>query len=381
MIRKLLIRLSSLKIAVFTLFSLFVLVFIGTISQVDLGIYYAQKKYFQSFFVFHSFGSLSLPIFPGGALLGWLFSINLIAALFVRFKWKVKNLGLLIMHIGLLVLIIGSGIASAITTESQMPIREGETLSYSQHLRYSEIVFTDTSHPDHDREITIPESLFKKGGYISDPQLPFDIRIDRQFTNAQLIVKTGQVPGFSDDITQGVGKNLEVKPLPIFVRDDLRNNTTLVVSLFDKEKQSLLGAWLLSLDLPNPQTIPDSSFMLSLRPQRFYNEYSLTLLDFKHDLYPGTDIPKNFSSNVRILNPDSGEDRTHLIYMNHPLRMDGKTYYQASYADENTISIFQVVDNPLWQLPYIACILITVGMTYLFLAHFIAFLRKRSQHA
>jgi hypothetical protein len=54
--------------------------------------------------------------------------------------------------------------------------------------------------------------------------------------------------------------------------------------------------------------------------------FSLRLLEFKHDKYPGTDIPKNFSSRVRLQRPDTGEDREVLIFMNNPLRYAGSRF-------------------------------------------------------
>ena len=76
-----------------------------------------------------------------------------------------------------------------------------------------------------------------------------------------------------------------------------------------------------------------------MRPQRLYEPYSLTLEKFSHDIYPGTDIPKNFSSKVRINPPGGGEGREVLIYMNNPLRYAGLTYYQASFDNNDTTSI------------------------------------------
>ncbi len=51
--------------------------------------------------------------------------------------------------------------------------------------------------------------------------------------------------------------------------------------------------------------------------------FALTLLDFTHDRYAGTDIPKNFSSRVRLVDPERGENREVLISMNDPLRYRG----------------------------------------------------------
>jgi len=108
--------------------------------------------------------------------------------------------------------------------------------------------------------------------------------------------------------------------------------------------------------------------------QREYLPFAITLKDFRHDVYPGTDIPKNFSSLVRLEDPGAREGRDVLIYMNQPLRYAGKTFYQSSFGKNDTLSIFQVVDNPGWLIPYISCVLVTLGL----LIHF-AFALRRAQ--
>jgi hypothetical protein len=111
---------------------------------------------------------------------------------------------------------------------------------------------------------------------------------------------------------------------------------------------------------------------MAMRPRRQYLPYSITLKQFRHDVYPGTDIPKNFSSLVRLYNPSRGEERDVLIYMNQPLRYEGKAFYQASFGKGDTLSVLQVVENPGWLLPYASCVLVTAGL----LVHFVISLRK-----
>ena len=78
--------------------------------------------------------------------------------------------------------------------------------------------------------------------------------------------------------------------------------------------QGVVGSYLLSEYLNRPQsiTVDGRNFDLSLRLRRFYKEFSLSLIDFRHDKYPGTETPKNFSSQVRLQNPRTGEDRRRL---------------------------------------------------------------------
>jgi len=61
-----------------------VLVFVGTLAQVDEGLYQAQARYFKSWLVVRP---LNLPIiFPGGYLLGVILMVNLLAAHAARFQ-------------------------------------------------------------------------------------------------------------------------------------------------------------------------------------------------------------------------------------------------------------------------------------------------------
>ena len=119
------------------------------------------------------------------------------------------------------------------------------------------------------------------------------------------------------------------------------------------------------------------AYELQLRPERFYLPFSLHLLEFRHDVYPGTDIPRNYSSRLLLDRPDTGEHREVLIYMNNPLRCAGLTLYQAGFDSDDRGTILQVVKNPGWFSPYLACGLMTTGMVVQFLSHLILFLRKK----
>jgi uncharacterized membrane protein len=52
--------------------------------------------------------------------------------------------------------------------------------------------------------------------------------------------------------------------------------------------------------------------------------------------------------------------------MNQPLRYDGKAFYQASFGKADTLSVLQVVENPGWLLPYISCVVVSVGLLWHF---------------
>src|SRR5262249_31942215 len=81
------------------------------------------------------------------------------------------------------------------------------------------------------------------------------------------------------------------------------------------------------------------TYVLSLRPKRIYKPYTIHLNQFTHGKYQGTEIAKDFRSEIRLLDPGENEDREVEIYMNNPLRYRGETFYQSGFlnGDRGTI--------------------------------------------
>src|ERR1700744_3042700 len=79
---------TSLKLTVVLLAFAIVLVFIGTLAQVDEGLYQAQSHYFRQWIVIGlHFEGHSIPLLlPGGYLIGTLLLANLLAAHIYRFQ-------------------------------------------------------------------------------------------------------------------------------------------------------------------------------------------------------------------------------------------------------------------------------------------------------
>src|SRR3954454_22077232 len=100
---------SSMRLTVVCLGLGLVLVFIGTLAQVDLGLYKAQNEFFRSFFIFWGpqGASWKIPVFPGGYLIGGVLLINLVAAHFMRFAWTRKKAGIWMVHVGVILLLLG----------------------------------------------------------------------------------------------------------------------------------------------------------------------------------------------------------------------------------------------------------------------------------
>jgi hypothetical protein len=64
--------------------------------------------------------------------------------------------------------------------------------------------------------------------------------------------------------------------------------------------------------------------------------------------------------------------------MNNPLRYRGLTYYQYQMDKASGLSVLQVVSNPSWKLPYVACAMMALGLVIQFGLHLVGFGRRRS---
>ena len=63
--------------------------------------------------------------------------------------------------------------------------------------------------------------------------------------------------------------------------------------------------------------------------------------------------------------------------MNNPLRYGGYTFFQYQMDSSRGQTGLQVVRNPSWLLPYIACIMMTFGLLLQFGLSLRAFIAKR----
>ncbi|MFA6960570.1 MAG: cytochrome c biogenesis protein ResB [Opitutaceae bacterium] len=368
---------TSLKLTVVLLLLSIVLVFCATLNQVHLGVWGVQAKWFRSFFVWQDVNGFKLPIFPGGFTLGALLLANLIVSHVYRFKLSWKKAGITITHAGLILLLIGEFVTAIYQQEFQMRLDEGQTGNYSESPRFVELAITDVTGPDFDQVVAIPYDHLKSDEVIQRPELPFTVKPLSYQPNTVLQMKTQTPNAPASGADRDIGARLSVTPAPITYNDNERNLPAALIELTGPEGS--LGKWLVSPWLVEPQRFDYAgrTFALSLRFQREYKPFTLTLLDFKHDRYPGTDIPKNFSSRLRLKNPQTNDDRDVLIYMNNPLRYDGLTFYQQSFANDDKTTILQVVSNPGWLIPYISCIMLTLGLVVQFSISLYGFNKRR----
>src|SRR6058998_1197944 len=380
MLRKVIDLITSLKLTIVCLAAGMALIFAGTLAQVHLGIHEAQQRYFQSMFVWWppEGRGFKIPIFPGGHLIGAVLLVNLIAAHVKRFRWNWRKLGIHLTHAGLIIMLAGGLFTDVFAVESHMRLANGDTKNFSEDMRDTELAVIDRSSDDLDQVTAIPESVLRHNRVIDHSSLPFRIVVRNFYQNSRLKMLSQAGEGAQPIANQGPGAMIAVEPAPRATGVDERDVTSAAIEILPKDGGSL-GTWLVSDALGAPQTFScgGRTWMLTLRPSRYYKPYSVTLQKFTHEKYAGTEIPKNFSSRVTLIDPERSVNRDVLIYMNHPLRYRGETFYQAGFDKNDQATILQVVHNPTFIAPYLACIVVALGLLTQFGSHLIGFSRRR----
>ena len=446
----------SLKLTVTLLALSMVLVFAGTLAQVDKGIWTVMDQYFRcwvawielSIFFPSSSQVAGVIPFPGGFLIGSLLSINLLAVHASTFKvlvkgrrlwmgyavllfgllvtvgvvlgwgtapvaatesdafWRVffrlgrgtlaalilfagcwllykQRAGMVLLHAGILLLLIGEFFTALFAVESTMTIREGESASYFDRSQQFELAVRDTSDPKVDRVTTIPRSRLKPGKVLSVEALPFDIKTHQRMTNSNRPIPLDTVPmearsGYP--AYKGYAERLYVAAArEVSGATGERNAPAVDLEFIDRESGRSLGRYVLSIwfypnfvnqiwDMPTRVAVDGNEYVIYFRNARepAVSEsgapYSVALLDFVHERYEGTQTPKDFSSHIRLVNEGDGVDRQLRIWMNNPLRYAKRTFYQSGYLPDDAGTVLQVVRNDSWMIPYLSCMIVFIGM-------------------
>src|SRR5712692_7749621 len=203
MIQKILTPLASLRLTAVMFVLAIALVFLGTLAQVDEGIWTVLSRYFRTgiawipFQALVRFGQVFLGVspeaqvsgsfpFPGGWLIGGVLLVNLLAAHTVRFKLTWKRSGILIIHTGIVLMILGELVTGLCAVEGRMPIPQNWTVNFVEDHRAIELSIVHHLNSKTDDVFVIPGSMIRKGGRIQNDSLPFDVEIKQYMPNSEI---------------------------------------------------------------------------------------------------------------------------------------------------------------------------------------------------
>ncbi len=370
---------SSYGFAATMILFMLALTFFGTLEQVDHGLLEVQRKYFESTFLIHWVGPVPVPL-PGGYLVMILLSINLVIGGLIRLKKNWRRPGVLIVHIGMVVMMVAGFVTFQYSQRGFMRLYETQT---SDRV----LSFTDWAieigEPGTDKaNMIVPQRELEdlegdRARTFYSGSLPFDLTVSGYAHNS-FPVKAGPMVAESPGVVDGYV--LETLKLDPQAENNIAGAHATITDKATGEKTEAI-LWGMA-NYPLTVASDGKTYTLDLTKETMIIPFALKLDKFTRVLHPGTDRPASFESEVTKLEGESKESI--LIFMNNPLRHEGWTFFQQSFgpnapaltgAPGEFFTVFEVVRNPADHWPLYSCIVISAGL----LIHFTQKLLKYIQ--
>jgi hypothetical protein len=367
---------SGFGLATVLLILLLVLTWLGTLEQVENGLFLTSKKYFDSsrFFLIPELNGKRLPIvLPGVYWVSALLFVNLLLGGIVRMRkgWRVA--GVLISHCGILFMLVGAFVTHRWEVRGNMAISEGQTSNVAEHYFDYVIELTEVR----DAKLIEPVHIIGEQ-HLADlepsdrrllrlPNLPFDLEVMGYMRNADPRPMTDPAPANGERVINGY--YLMERPMNPQAEANFAGTYARPV-----EKDGKAGEpFILPAASYKPYTLRHGArtFLVSMRKRLWVLPFAVTLNKFTADFYPNTMRPRKFVS--EITRKDEEIDSHVVIQMNVPMRHNGLTFFQASWGPQDAkpgaqlFSVFEVVRNPADKWPEYSLYIVTFGL----LVHFV----------
>jgi hypothetical protein len=377
---------GSYTLAVTLLLLLLVLTAVGTFAQAHMSLYDVQRRYFDSLFAVVDVGPVSVPL-PGGALTIALLSINLVVGGVLRLRRGASTAGILVTHLGMLVLFAGGLVETLASDKGQMtlhePARGGTADALSESDRFSsyyewELAVAERKADGTLTEHVVPwsrlEGLGARALRAASKDLPFEVLVTGWSPNGRPRRAVGPGQGVNGWVIEALEREMEAE----------RNVPAAVVTLARAGTGHGPRAIVWGRQaFPWATTVDGRTFEVDLRHRSWPLPFRVRLNRFVHEMHPGTRMDSRFSSYVTKI--EGGLERDVHITMNEPLRHRGYTFYQSGWGPPDAppgtprYSTFSVVRNPSDRVPILACFVIAVGLVLHFGRRLLRHIRSESQ--
>ncbi len=360
--------LSSLGLSCVLLLLLGLLTWLGTLEQTRTGLYEVQRKYFESFVLFHDAGGVSIPL-PGANLVMSVLFANLLAGGIARLRRDASTAGVLVAHLGIVLLLVSSFVKLHHSTEGHVTLYEGQSAAHFQSYYRWELAVLEGTPEGELVERVVPHDRFESASGeatvdISGAGLPFRLAVHHFLANCSPLPKG---PMFEVDLPVVDGVFLRERPRDASAE---RNIAGVYVELIERAGRVHQGLLWGAQAAPWTVEVDGRRFAIELRKERYPLGFALSLADFRKEDHPRLNMPRAFESDVELV--EGAAKRTVTISMNQPLRTGGLVLYQASWGPASArpgdplFSTFAVVRNPADQLPLISCLVISLGLIWHF---------------
>jgi hypothetical protein len=372
--------LGSFGLCVTLLGLLLLLTFFGTLEQRFASIYDVQKKYFESLLLTNVRWSESstIPVLlPGAYLVLSALAVNLIVGGLIRIRKGTATLGVIITHVGMLVLLAAGVVEHHFSTKGTMALAEADLGPSFRRVsdEFQAWFEWDLVVAEHQPDGSVVERLIpwedledlgpEEGRTFADPALPFDVRVSGWCRNAIVVAARGAGSVEGAALERRTPDRAQAE----------RNTPGLVATLRSKAGASGVAPRAV---LHARQRFPwrvrhggpagPVTYDLDLRLRRWDVPFALELESAVGRYHPGTDRPKEFTS--RVVKLEEGTREPVVITMNQPLRHRGYTFFQSGFeaggvedgVDVPTRTVLAVVRNPADAWPEIACWIMAAGL-------------------
>jgi hypothetical protein len=335
---------SSLRLTVVCLALLFVLTVWGTLYQAHHGLHAARREFFDSW-VFLAFGYVP---FPGAQLALAVLFVNLLSALLWRMRYGWGQAGLILIHLGLLMLLLGGFIARRFGWSGLLTLAEGAGSNVAASDREWELAAWRETGPA--REVyAVDFATLAPGSTVHLPGLGAEVAVTAAYRNCRAFAR-----GDTVDLQPGPVSRAPEENVPgAIVEVRLPGSRPVRLVLFGG-REDIVSA--------------PGAVRFSVRRRRYPLPFVIRLEDFRKEFHPGSSIPKSFSSRVEVT--VQGVTRPVEISMNRPFRHGGFAAYQASYSDDpagRETSTFAIARNAGRLVPYAATLVTSLGLALHFL--------------
>ena len=360
-------------------------------------------------------------------LAGWSVAVGAVSDSSVRILWQLMKAtaaagvllagllpifgrqgGTFLLHCGLLLLLASEFHTGTYAREGVISLEEGTAANHVSDTRSFEFALvrthpngTETHHVVSGAALTAAAEADR---VIDDPDLPAIVEPVEVFSNAN-VTRAGAAGTFPNpDDALPVAGRFGIAPLEpgTGVEAGSTDYPAALVRLrkraADGSPGSAVGTVVTSAFFPDAGVLPGGepveiggeTYRAELRFAREYLPYRVALDDVRATYYPGTRRVRSYESDLTFAplpldgsaaDPDERGGFDAFIWMNNPLRYDGRTFYQSGFVpggdgrpDRSTL---QVVTNTGWMVPYVACMILAVGMLAQFLMSLTRFLGRR----
>lgn len=366
--------LSSYGLACAIFLLLLALTYLGTLEQIEHGLFHTQEKFFNSWVLVHEFFGFLPVALPGAYLLLALLSVNLLLGGLLRMRKGWRQAGVLVVHAGILLLLGGAFITFHFSSNGYLRLYPDEADNVVRSYHEWEVAVTGQAPGAPWREFVIPQHAFEGRGprtRWAHPDLPFELALGGFAANTRPRPATG-----------GDADGFRLETLPRDKKQELNVAGLYAVAHAPDAAPRHMVLWGLQR---GPATIEagGATWMLDLRKRQWRLPFSIALQEFSRAVHPGTNMPKAFSSRIVCL--DGGVEQQALVSMNQPFRHGGYIFYQSSWGPQDAppgtplFSVFAVSRNPADQFPLYACILISLGMALHFAMRLSRYLAREGE--